>query len=64
MSTADAIYERAKALPDDLQAEALHYLDYLALRRRMESEDREWTQFAASQLANQYAPEDSIYDEE
>jgi Protein of unknown function (DUF2281) len=64
MSTAEAIYERAKTLPDDLQAEALHYLDYLVLRRQMESEDREWTQFAASQLANQYANEDAIYDEE
>jgi hypothetical protein len=64
MSTAEAIYERAKTLPDDLQAEALHYLDYLMLRRQIESEDGEWTQFAAGQLANQYAAEDAIYDEE
>jgi hypothetical protein len=64
MSAAEAIYERAKSLPDDLQAEALHYLDYLMLRRQMESEDREWEEFAAGQLANQYAAEDAIYDKE
>jgi hypothetical protein len=64
MNTAEAIYERAKTLPDDLQAEALHYLDYLMLRRQMESEDREWAQFATSQLANQYAADDAIYDKE
>ncbi len=64
MSTAEAIYERAKTLPDDLQVEALRYLDYLMLRRQVESEDREWTEFAASQLASQYAAEDAIYDKE
>ena len=64
MSTAEAIYERAKTLPDDLQAEALHYLDYLMLCRQTELEDREWAQFAAGQLANQYAAEDAIYDKE
>jgi len=31
MSTAEIIYERAMKLPDDLQTEALHYLDYLLL---------------------------------
>jgi hypothetical protein len=62
MSTAEAIYERAKTLPDELQAEALRYLEYLMLRRQMESDDREWTEFAAGRLANQYAAEDAIYD--
>jgi hypothetical protein len=64
MSTADIIYERAKKLPDELQAEALHYLDYLLLRRKAEAHDREWAQFSASQLLAQYAPEDAIYDKE
>ena len=64
MSTAETIYERAKTLPDNLQAEALRYVDYLLLCRRAEAEDREWVEFAASQLANLYAPEDAVYDEE
>lgn len=34
MSTAEIIYERAKNLPDSLQSEALHDLDYLALRQQ------------------------------
>ena len=64
MSAAETIYERAKTLPDDLQTEALHYLDYLTLRRQAEMEDREWAQFSAAQLLAQYAPEDAIYDKE
>ena len=64
MSTAETIYERAKTLPDDLQSEALHYLDYLMLRRLGEMEDREWTRFSGAQFLAQYAPEDAIYDEE
>jgi len=64
MTMAEAIYERAKTLPDDLQVEALRYLDYLFLCRQAETEDREWPQFAASQLASQYGPEDAVYDKE
>ena len=64
MSTAETIYEKAKTLPDNLQTEALHYLDYLLLRRQAEVEDREWAQFSAAQLLAQYAPEDAIYDKE
>jgi len=58
------IYERAKALPDALQAEALHYLDYLRQRREAEKEDGDWAALSASQLAQHYAPEDAIYDKE
>jgi hypothetical protein len=29
MTTAEAIYERALALPESLRREALHYLEYL-----------------------------------
>ena len=58
------IYERAKTLPADLQAEALRYLEYLTLRRQSESENREWAQFSSTQLLAQYSPEDAIYDEE
>ncbi|MBI4026193.1 MAG: DUF2281 domain-containing protein [Verrucomicrobia bacterium] len=64
MSTAEMIYDRAKTLPEELQAEALHYLDYLLLRRQAEAEDREWARFSATQLLAHYAPEDAIYDKE
>ena len=64
MSTAETIYERAKTLPAELQAEALHYLDYLALRRQSEMESREWSQFSATQLLAHYSPEDGVYDKE
>ena len=33
LSTAEAIYERALALPESLRREALHYLEYLVQRR-------------------------------
>jgi len=64
MSAAETIYERAKTLPAELQAEALHYLDYLALRRQAEMEDRGWAQFSAVQFLAQYSHEDAIYDKE
>ena len=31
MSTAEMIYDRARTLPEDLQKEALHYLEYLRI---------------------------------
>jgi len=64
MSVAETIFERAKSLPDDLQSEALHYVDYLVLRRQAQMEDREWVRHSAAQLLSQYAPADAIYDEE
>jgi hypothetical protein len=64
MSTAEAIFERAKALPGELQVEALHYLDYLLLRQQAEMEDRAWARDSAAQLLVQYAPADAIYDGE
>ena len=65
MSTAELIYERAKSLPSDLQAEALHYLEYLAAAPAGEDRDgRDWSAFSATQLAAHYAPEDAVYDED
>jgi hypothetical protein len=64
MSTAEMLFEKAKHLPENLQAEALHYVDFLLTRRAAEKEDREWSQFSAAQLSRQYSPEDSIYDDE
>lgn len=42
MSTAEMIYEKSKTLPDSLQAEALHFVDYLARRRDAKNEAEEW----------------------
>jgi hypothetical protein len=62
MSTAELIYEKAKALLGTLQTEALHYVDFLLSRQGARSEDEEWVRFSASQLEKQYAPADAIYD--
>jgi hypothetical protein len=62
MSTAELIYEKAKALPDRLQTEALHYVDFLLARLDARTEDAEWAQFSTNQLEKQYATADAIYD--
>lgn len=54
MSTAEMLFEKAKHLPESLQAEALHYVDFLLIRRAAEKEDKEWSRFSATQLAGQY----------
>jgi hypothetical protein len=64
MSTAEMLFEKAKNLPENLQAEALHFVDFLLTRRAAEKEDAEWSQFSATQLARQYSPQDDIYDDE
>lgn len=62
MSTAELIYEKIQRLPESLQTEALHYVDFLLTQRHAQSEAADWAQFSALQLAKQYAPEDAIYD--
>ena len=62
MSTAEAIFEKAKALPDDRQVEALHFLNFLLSQERAQADAAEWAAFSNSQLAKQYGPDDSIYD--
>ena len=64
MSTAELIYEKTRRLPEDLQAEALHYVDFLLAQRQGQSEAAAWAKFSTTQLAKQYAPEDAIYDED
>ncbi len=64
MSTAEMLFEKAKNLPENLQAEALHYVDFLLTRRATENEAREWSQFSTTQLAREYSPADAIYDDE
>ena len=56
------LFEKAKHLPENLQAEALHYVDFLLTRRDAEKEDKDWSRFSTAQLAEQYSPKDAIYD--
>ena len=42
MSTAELIYEKAKALSGQLQSEALSFVEYLSRRRAAEAEAAEW----------------------
>jgi len=58
------LFEKARHLPENPQAEALHYVDFLVTRRAAEKEDKKWSQFSATQRARQYAPEDAICDDE
>jgi len=64
MSTVELIVQKASALPDDLQREALHYVDYLLARKAEGTEAREWSRFSAEQLVAQYAPGDAVYDKD
>jgi len=64
MSTAEVIFERAKGLPDGLQSEVLHFVEFLLARYEPETEDKEWARFSASQLLSAYGPADAVYDEE
>jgi hypothetical protein len=64
MSTVELIAEKSRALPAELQQEALHYVDYLLTRQTEHAESIEWSKFSAEQLAAQYAPGDAIYDED
>jgi hypothetical protein len=42
MSTVDLICEKAKALPDNLQSEALSFVEYLGRRGTAPGESAEW----------------------
>jgi hypothetical protein len=64
MSTAEMLFEKAKHLPENLQAEALRYVDFLLAGRAADKENKEWSQFSAAQLARQYSPADAVYDDE
>jgi hypothetical protein len=64
LSTADLIYEKARRLPDELQLEALHYVDGLLARQAETKERPGWPRFSAQQLARQFSPADAIYDQE
>jgi len=62
MSTAEKICEKAKSLPEPLQTEAFHYVDFLISKLTSQVEDAEWTAFSANQLEKQYSAADATYD--
>ena len=64
MSTAELILEESRKLPDELQQEALQYVDSLLARHAELNEHHNWSRFSAQQLAAQYAPADAIYDQD
>ncbi len=64
MSTAELILEKARKLPDDLQLEALQFVDSLLSRQAELNERHLWSRYSAQQFANQYSPADAIYDQD
>ena len=64
MSTAEMVFEKTCTLPDELQREALRYIDSLLTRKAEATEARNWSRFSAEKLAAQYAPADAIYDQD
>jgi hypothetical protein len=61
MSTAELILEKTRPLPDELEQEALQYVDSLLARQAETKGIRDWSRFSAQQLAHQYSPTDAIY---
>jgi hypothetical protein len=45
MSTAEMLFEKAKNLPENLQAEVLHYVNFLLTRRIAEKEGRKYKSY-------------------
>jgi hypothetical protein len=64
MSTAEMLLEKASKLPDELQQEALRYVDSLLARQAEKADHHDWSRFSAEQLAAQYSPADAIYDQD
>jgi len=64
MSTAELILEKARKLPDELQQEALQFVDSLLARQAELNERHTWARFSAQQLSSQYSPADAIYDQD
>ena len=56
MSTAELIYEKAKALPGGLQSEALGFVEYLSRRSAAKAEAAEWQQLLRDTQTLQAGP--------
>ena len=64
MSPAEMIFKKANALPEPLQTEALHYVDFLLSRQEAKADASEWAGFSAGQLEKHYALADAVYDQD
>jgi len=64
MSTVELIEEKVKSLPRELQAEALHYVEFLLARLHVSGESAEWAKFSGAQLEKQYGVVDGVYDQD
>jgi hypothetical protein len=64
MSIAEQLLEKTNKLPDELQKEALCFVDSLLARQSENSERKSWARFSAEQLTSQYSPDDAIYDQD
>ena len=64
MSTAELLLEKTRKLPDELQQEALRYVDSLLAQQTEKTERNHWSRFSAEQLAAQYSPADAVYDQD
>ena len=62
MTTVEQITSRVRALPEHLQREALHYVEYLLQRQDAARENREWTEACAAHLYAAYSDSDKVYD--
>ena len=62
MSTIELINKKTQQLPEELQQEALHFVDSLLARQTEKEDTRRWARFSAQQLASQYAEADAVYD--
>jgi hypothetical protein len=64
MSTVEEIASRVRSLPEHLQREALHYVEYLLQRQDAAREGLEWNAMYASHLHSAYCDSDTVYDSE
>jgi hypothetical protein len=64
MTMAEEISTRVRSLPEHLQREALHYVEYLVQRQDAAREGREWTEACATHLHAAYSDLDAVYDSE
>jgi hypothetical protein len=63
MSTAETIFEKTKALPENQQIDTPNFVDFLILQDFARTEASEWASFSDSQLSRQSSDEDAIYDQ-
>lgn len=61
MSAADLLQE-IERLPDAQRLWLMHKILQNFRANAQDEEDNEWREFSSTQLAQHYAPEDSVYD--